>query len=417
MNNIITNETTTLSENKKKSPKTKIAIVAIALALAATVATLLFVFLTPPQKTDEEKYNEAKTFLAEGDYNNAYLLFRETVDYADSADYLKDFRVEIGEKTTDSKTGKTTKVYKRNEDGKLIEVQHINNGKESSKELYTYDEKGNMTSHIAGLASYKTEYIYDENDNITKKTEYSDDSFLFSTEYIYDNNNELIREIYSDEKSTITSEYSNGLVIKRIYNSPLTEEVNHESKYFYDNSGNILTVTDRIEGGTEYVQEKTTYNENGKILTYHFYDLYGNDMICDEYKYSDDGKIKEKQSTDKEFKAYDEGYDINNRTFYYDEKERIIRELDTRSDSLGDFKIYREKEYTYDNVGNMIKQVEKRWSDNESPEDADISTATFTYDGYGNTLTYKLNSYDGEVHFTRYEYNKIKVIYDPKTEV
>ncbi|MBE6880740.1 MAG: hypothetical protein E7490_07920 [Ruminococcaceae bacterium] len=65
----------------------------------------------------------------------------------------------------------------------------------------------------------------------------------------------------------------------------------------------------------------------------------------------------------------------------------------------------------------MIKQVEKHWSDNESPEDADISTATFTYDGYGNKLTYKFNSYDGEVHFTRYEYNKIKVIYDPKTEV
>ncbi|MBE6880739.1 MAG: hypothetical protein E7490_07915 [Ruminococcaceae bacterium] len=266
MNNIITNETTTLSENKKKSPKTKIAVVAIALALAATVATLLFVFLTPPQKTDEEKYNEAKTFLAEGDYNNAYLLFRETVDYADSADYLKDFRVEIGEKTTDSETGKTTEVYKRNEDGKLIEVQHIKNGKESSNELYTYDEKGNMTSHIAGLASHKTEYIYDENDNITKKTEYSDDSFLFSTEYIYDDNNELIKEIYSDENSTITSEYSNGLVIKRIYKSLLAEVPNHESKYFYDNSGNILTVTDRIEGGTESVLEKPPTTKMAKFL-------------------------------------------------------------------------------------------------------------------------------------------------------
>ncbi|MBE6880741.1 MAG: hypothetical protein E7490_07925 [Ruminococcaceae bacterium] len=419
--------------------KKKIIIIsAIVIAVIAVIISLAFLL---PQKTDEEKYNEAKTFLAEGDYNNAYLLFRQIKGYADSSDFLEDFEVICEKKIITSDNSKITKTF--NKDGKPLETIN-DNGRNIHKEIYTYDENGNPTSSIMskdGIELSKSECNYDEDGNLLKKTEQQEDilliwentyengypvkkvykyypvnsdksTYVSTSELFYDNNNQLIKvvEVTVDSmvSQTITSEYNNGLVAKEFIECKELS-YNAEITYTYDNAGNLLTKHCKNSDGHDYYERKCTYNEKGKLLTEINLDSANVERYNLQNVYSADGILKERIEVVRTL--WDENeYHTDKTHSYYDDKGNVVKE---ETDSTYNFVV---RDYTYDNMNNLIKEVYSSYdkeSDGSVSDEADIITETYTYDSYGNMLS-ETYEYSDKKTTSRYEYTGITVIYNPK---
>ncbi len=418
--------------------KKKIIIIsAIVIAVIAVIISLAFLL---PQKTDEEKYNEAKTALAEGDYAKAYNLFRETKGYADSSDFLEDFEVICEKKIITSDNSKTTETF--NKDGKLLE-EIIETGKKIEKYVNTYDENGNPLTYTFtkdGIKIAGFECSYDKDGNLLKKSEQQrntllywentyengrpvekiykyttsedDPTYISSSELFYDSNNQLIKIIETivdgTITQTITTEYSNGLIIKEFLKS---EELSYSSEitYTYDNSGNLLTKHFKSSDGYDYYEQKCTYNEKGKLLTQINLDSANVERYNLQNVYSADGILKEQIEVTRTL--WDENeYHTNKTHRYYDDKGNVVKE---ETDSTYDFVV---RDYTYDNMNNLIKEVYSSYdkeSDGSVSDEAYIITHTYTYDSYGNPLS-ETSEYSDKKTTTRYEYTGITVIYNPK---
>ncbi len=165
----------------------------------------------PPQKTNEEKYNDAKSALSSGDYGKAYNLFRETKSYADSSDFLEDFEVICEKKITTLDNFKTTETF--NKDGKPLEVI-TEKDKEITKKVYTYDENSNPLSYTVTkdgieLAGFECSYDKESDGSVSDEADISTDT------YTYDSYGNLLSETseYSDKKTTARYEYTGITVV------------------------------------------------------------------------------------------------------------------------------------------------------------------------------------------------------------
>ena len=193
----------------------KLAICLIALFLVAETTGLI----------SYAKYNYALSVLEKGDYETAYVTFRELQKYKDSETYLSKFevtyekKVEIdsyGNETIVERNGKTvladdlavaTEKGLQNA-GKTITENHSSNGTDYIN-TYTYSKSGLLKKHITKSDTYGTvkheitrTQKFDKNDNLIKSTEKSveiisgnrDVSYKVTNTYKYNKYGDLIKE-------------------------------------------------------------------------------------------------------------------------------------------------------------------------------------------------------------------------------
>lgn len=179
-----------------------------------------------------------------------------------------------------------TEVY---EDGTKCVYEYNENG-DSIGYVY-YDEEGNE------LESYRSEYITDEEGNLTGEKVYENGELV--QEYVYSEGSDEEEDYlyasqmatYSEDGSKYVEHYDEyGDTVKEIsYDSEGKELYNYDLEYIYDDEGNLTSTEKKQEGVLkvrvvyEYdkqgdpVSEKTY--EEGKLVTEVFY------SSTDEYYY------------------------------------------------------------------------------------------------------------------------------------
>lgn len=431
-------------------------IITSAIVFAVIAVILSLVFLLPLTKTDEMKYNDAKSALSSGDYGKAYNLFRQIKGYKDTNDYLSGFEITfekysatLDEKQLsitrvfddknrvteqiEEKFGELTKInwyyndndiliketkvsgsddsYEEvvkayNEKGALSEsVSYDKDGEEKHRETNTYDSDGNLIKTVS--ENYKKiyhtiEYIY-ENGNKVKQiaTAYDDESYEGVSEFFYDEDNKLIKEITTEPSGiTTVTEYQNGLIIKQ-QRTNKDGEIISGSEYQYDDKGNILQQDLLIVD--QQSSYKYTYDEDGNQLTETY--KKGDSTTVREKTYYENSNIM--KSAIQKYYSHDGAEPEIQNEFYYTNRGDKLKTI-IYSDGV----IYT-TDYTYDNAGNAVKIIDC-W-EREGDETMTITT-TQTHDDYGNILTMTEAYNNGDVNEYIYEYSGLKIIYHPDTK-
>lgn len=262
-NNVKTPNVVNCKSKTKKSLFIKLAICLLAVFFIVEATGLI----------SYAKYNYALNALEKGNYETAYVTFRELQKYKDSETYLSEFevtyekKVEIdsyGNETIVERNGKTvladdivvaTEKGLHNA-GKTITENHSSNGTDYIN-TYTYSKSGLLKKHITKSDTYGTvkheitrTQKFDKNDNLIKSTEKSveiisgdrDTSYKVTNTYKYNKYGDLIKKT---EKCTGSD--------------------SETTKYKYDKYGNKtmehpVDLSDTYKKTWKYYGIKVTYN-------------------------------------------------------------------------------------------------------------------------------------------------------------
>ncbi len=258
--------------------------------------------------------------------------------------------------STISSSGKTTKtVYNdaflpveyTNEYGTKTEYTYDDNYRVVTKKIndttvnYTYDEKGNMLSLVTDNDNGEIYYTYDDNNNVIKEQRNGDYYF-----YTYDDKNNIIISAVLDKEydGNIPNEYDEALPYSEIteyecddYGRIIKETNNSDTvyKYEYNSVGDVTKFTSEISEDGEITIDTVdkTYDKMSNLLTEHN-DEYDNLYIRDEA-----GKI-----------IFSDENGEYTRTFY-DDYERVIREITTEDYNKAFEGLPEENTYSDDDAG------------------------------------------------------------------
>lgn len=277
--------------------------------------------------------------------------------------------------------------------------------------------KGYSLKESDTLFLYRELYKYNDKQQLLESHYYNKDTLTETTIYSYNNKGKLIKKL-DYLKGKLDSEYKleyderGNLIKKDYYFTQFSISQKSITKYQYDDQNRLILATENIDGD-ENILIKNIYKDNLPIESYE--KKRNGDEIHIFYHYKDNQLIEEKKSTrffngnyystTKEKIQYDEKcrikrfYDYEEEeiarayTYYYDDKDRIIKTELLYSNN--------KKEYwtnSYDMANNITKTIYK----NNKEADKDI----YRYDKYNNLLskiTYKGNK---EVYKVLYTYNK-----------
>ena len=277
--------------------------------------------------------------------------------------------------------------------------------------------KGYSLKESDPLFIYRELYKYNDKQQLLESHYYSNDTLIETVIRSYNDRGKLIKELdYS--KGKLRSEYKleyderDNLIKKDYYFTQFSISQKSITKYQYDEQNRLILATENIDGD-ENILIKNIYKDNLPIESYK--KNRSGDEIHIFYHYKENQLIEEEKSTrffnghyystTKEKIQYDEKcrikrfYDYEEEeiarayTYYYDDKDRIIK-----TELLYD---NNKKEYwtnSYDMANNITKTIYK----NNKEADKDI----YRYDKNNNLLskiTYKGNK---EVYKVLYTYDK-----------
>lgn len=277
--------------------------------------------------------------------------------------------------------------------------------------------KGYSLKESDPLFIYRELYKYNDNQQLLESHYYSNDTLIETVIRSYNDRGKLIKELdYS--KGKLRSEYKleyderDNLIKKDYYFTQFSISQKSITKYQYDEQNRLILATENIDGD-ENILIKNIYKDNLPIESYK--KNRSGDEIHIFYHYKENQLIEEEKSTrffnghyystTKEKIQYDEKcrikrfYDYEEEeiarayTYYYDDKDRIIK-----TELLYD---NNKKEYwtnSYDMADNLTKTIYK----NNKEADKDI----YRYDKNNNLLskiTYRGNK---EVYKVLYTYDK-----------
>ena len=283
--------------------------------------------------------------------------------------------------------------------------------------------KGYSLKESDPLFIYRELYKYNEKQQLLESHYYSNDTLIETVIRSYNDRGKLIKELeYS--KGKLRSEYKleyderDNLIKKDYYFTQLSISQKSITKYQYDEQNRLILATENIDGD-ENILIKNIYKDNLPI------EIYEKNRNGDEihifYHYKDNQLIEEKftrffnghyYSTTKEKIQYDEKcriktfYDYEGKeiartyTYYYDNKDRIIKTELLYSNN--------KKEYwtnSYDMTNNLTKTIYK----NNKEADKDI----YRYDKNNNLLskiTYKGNKIIRKILYTYDSYQNLSKI-------
>jgi YD repeat-containing protein len=273
-----------------------------------------------------QEYNTAVKLMEDGNYQNAYHILLSLNGFGDSDQLIKECLSTVYDDNIVQfiVNGQYEEAYRmllsnRNEDQLtnfrvVYTKSNYSNAYFESTTSYTYDDCGNL---LRSVVTYEegdtkvTEYVYDENYRLIKKT--ITDSSVFETTYTYASDGRLLKEtsVYGGDSYTYTYSYdSNGNLTKKSYTES-GEYGERITNYEYNSSGQVIK----------------ELNSDG---TYTYYE-YGanNELIRKVYVWSD-------------------GHESFN-CYQYDENGYLVKEFDSYGNSI---------EYSYDSNYFLIKKVE-----------------------------------------------------------
>ena len=253
--------------------------------------------------------------------------------------------------------------YRYDDYGQLLEMTDYRVSSETETAYryteYTYDQRGRITAFAEisqnaqptadDIKAHQIRYTYNENGNLSKVSYPTTKDGIQSLSYIYDENGWL-QEI----KGELHSKWQTTEKVLRSYS--------------YDAYGKVKEIKDyrnRLKNGAQAVQ---------KIYTYDSFD-----------------RVKEMIYTDLETGKVMESYQYS-----YDKNSNIIEKIAINNYPKEDSdKVNETKSYTYDTLGRLTKTVTTDHS-----KDDKTKTVTYTYDNVGN----RLKEDDGTTT-TSYTYN------------
>lgn len=219
---------------------------------------------------------------------------------------------------------------------------------QSRTKYYTmfYDEKGNLSSiyvfNQTGLSEYRTEYTYDDDNNMISDTDYDiDGNIIEKSEFKYDSEGRVTEQFNYDSigaldsRFTYTIDNDNKQIILIKY-KPL-DNIEYKIIYKYtgsvDRGNNIEIIKQKSDGelimrvqnvfdSNDFRLKKIIYDENDRIMYYFQYGYYKDTKSFSSItKKSEQNKILMKSIYD-----YNENGLINN-IVNYDENNSIISYL------------------------------------------------------------------------------------------
>ena len=253
--------------------------------------------------------------------------------------------------------------YRYDDYGQLLEMTDYRVSSETETAYryteYTYDQRGRITafaeisqnaqSTADDIKAHQIRYTYNENGNLSKVSYPTTKDGIQSLSYIYDENGWL-QEIKGEL-------HSKGQTTEKVLRS-----------YSYDAYGKVKEIKDyrnRLKNGAQAVQ---------KIYTYDSFD-----------------RVKEMIYTDFETGKVMESYQYS-----YDKNSNITKKTQVNNYPKEDAdKVNETKSYTYDTLGRLTKTVTT-----DHNKDDKTKTVTYTYDNVGN----RLKEDDGTTT-TSYTYN------------
>ena len=294
-----------------------------------------------------------------------------------------------GNKTSEVYANGAKKTYEYNNRNLVVKTQSYD--KEGTKTLisrYRYDDYGQLlemtdyrVSSETETAYRYTEYTYDQRGRITAFAEISqnaqptaDDIKAHQIRYTYNEDGNLSKVSYPTTKDGIQS-----------------------LSYIYDENGWLQEIKGELHSKgqtTEKVLRSYTYDAYGKVkeIKDHRNLLNNSDQAVQKvYTYDSFDRVKEMTYTDLETGKVMESYQYS-----YDKNSNIIEKIAVNNYPKEDSdKVNETKSYTYDTLGRLTKTVTTDHS-----KDDKTKTVTYTYDNVGN----RLKEDDGTTT-TSYTYN------------
>lgn len=306
---------------------------------------------TAPAEPQDENYVAAMAKLEEGQWREAYDLFKASADPKAAAELEKFVFV-------------PTSIIRKNSTGR--DLVHT----------FTYDERGNLLSEIEkGDYSWTMErddtitYTYDAMGNLlTYESRYGDE--VYRDVYTYDEKGNVLTYTYYNVYGDIQNSYTNT----------------------YDEQGRLAKAEhyDRLDGAYNYT-EVFTYDEQDRVLirtvTY-----VGSEPTVHTYVYAEDGSYQ--KSYNSGVFAYTYWYDKEGRTVKHEavntETDEVKEYSETRYDEMGHEVYCRENYYDSERVRTATYNEQGLELTSQTTYDGELYSMTAsTYDEKGNELTYE----------------------------
>ena len=329
-------------------------------------------------KTPTEPPADAKTLIAQGKYEEAYVILYANKSDKEAAELLKDFvwvyeEIETVSPGSYDSTDTENYKYTYDADGKLIkEVETITRGELG---------EGGIVSEHTYENIYTYEYTYDSNGNLIKEIAYDDEGNADVVEYSYSVDGELIKK---EEQGGKTEEYTydsaKNLVKKTIQYLNGTESY----EYTYDAEGNVTKqIWNEVMSadGSVYTQSQEyifeyAFDSNERLIK-KVETIFGSSLVTPgvgiiityEYTYDTNGNLIKEHYTNR----YRDPYTIE---YTYDSDGNLIQKRILEEDSSGEEVDIETHNYTYDSNGNLLKEVATTTNDNQG------FPYTIEYSGY-----------------------------------
>ena len=314
-----------------------------------------------------------------------------TTDFGDSNEsittkYAYDDR---GNKLSETYANGAKKTYEYNSRNLLVKTQSYDkDGTKTLSSKYRYDDQEQLLEMIdyrissgTETAYRYTEYSYDKRGRITVLAEISqeiqptiDDIKEHQILYTYDRDGNLSKVSY-----------------------PTTKDGVHALSYIYDQNGWLSEIKANVYSKGQTVEKSVrsySYDDQGKVkeIKDHRNLLNSSDQAIKKvYIYDSFDRVKEMTYTDLVTGKVMESYQYS-----YDKNSNITKKTEVNNYPKEDSKKVNEtKVYTYDTFGRLVKTVTTDHKKNDQ-----IKTITYTYDNVGN----RIKEDDGTTK-TAYTYN------------
>ena len=324
----------------------------------------------------------------------------------------------LTESTTDLGDGEEqiTTAYSYDTNGNKIRETYADGGYKT----FDYDRKNRLIkteSYEAGEAgesigekTLKTVYSYDINDRLLESIDYqidgSEETAVRYTEYQYDSRGQTTGYAELSQENEPTADEIKAHQIRYHYDSdgkltkvtyPTTKNGVQALAYEYDQNGWLIKIKGEVQSAdtsTEKTVRSYTYDSYGKVKEIKDYrDLLNSSdqAVKKDYTYDSLDRVKEMTYTDLETGKVMESYQYS-----YDKNSNITEKTQVNNYPKEDSdKVNETKSYTYDTLGRLTKTVTT-----DHNKDDKTKTVTYTYDNVGNRL-----KEDNGTTTTSYTYN------------
>ena len=254
--------------------------------------------------------------------------------------------------------------YRYDDYGQLLEMTDYRVSSETETAYryteYTYDQRGRITAFAEisqnaqptadDIKAHQIRYTYNENGNLSKVSYPTTKDGIQSLSYIYDENGWL-QEIKGEL-------HSKGQTTEKVLRS-----------YSYDAYGKVKEIKDyrnRLKNGAQAVQKIYTYDSFDRVKEMIYTDL-ETGKVMESYQYSYDKNSNITKKTQVNNYPKEDADKVNEtKSYTYDTLGRLTKTVTTDHNKDDKKKTVT---YTYDNVGNRLK------------EDDGTTTTSYTYNG------------------------------------